>query len=75
MVLPNKMPIVLSNEIATHVVKLPEPEVSLEKYSLNKDIFNSYYYLFLTKTQFLNLRIIFLGCLTRAHCSSQKFSS
>jgi len=28
MVLPNKLPIVLSNEIAAHVVKLPEPEVS-----------------------------------------------
>ncbi|XP_025204674.1 extended synaptotagmin-2 [Melanaphis sacchari] len=26
MVLPNKLPIVLSNEIAAHVVKLPEPE-------------------------------------------------
>uniref|UniRef100_A0A2S2QJV6 Extended synaptotagmin-2 n=1 Tax=Sipha flava TaxID=143950 RepID=A0A2S2QJV6_9HEMI len=26
MVLPNKLPIVLSNEIATHIVKLPEPE-------------------------------------------------
>jgi len=29
MVLPNKLPIVLSNEIAAHVVKLPEPEVSI----------------------------------------------
>lgn len=28
MVLPNKLPIVLSNDIAHHVVKLPEPEVS-----------------------------------------------
>jgi len=27
MVLPNKLPVVLSNEIPTHVVKLPEPEV------------------------------------------------
>lgn len=31
MVLPNKLPIVLSNEIAAHVVKLPEPEVSIRK--------------------------------------------
>jgi hypothetical protein len=30
MVLPNKLPIVLSNEIATHIVKLPEPEVSFK---------------------------------------------
>jgi len=30
MVLPNKLPIVLSNEIAAHVVKLPEPEVSIK---------------------------------------------
>lgn len=29
MVLPNKLPIVLSNEIAAHIVKLPEPEVSV----------------------------------------------
>lgn len=30
MVLPNKLPVVLSNEIATHIVKLPEPEVSVQ---------------------------------------------
>lgn len=27
MVLPNKLPIVLSKDIPTHIVKLPEPEV------------------------------------------------
>lgn len=43
MVLPNKLPIVLSNEIPTHVVKLPEPEVSFERYSLSKVILNNYY--------------------------------
>lgn len=28
MVLPNKLPIVLSNDLAPQLVKLPEPEVS-----------------------------------------------
>jgi len=35
MVLPNKLPIVLSNEIAAHIVKLPEPEVSVYQYLIN----------------------------------------
>lgn len=33
MVLPNKLPIVLSNDIARQVVKLPEPEVGVRLYS------------------------------------------
>lgn len=33
MVLPNKLPIVLSNDIAKQVVKLPEPEVGVQLYT------------------------------------------